>query len=31
MELLIRKDNEIKIHVLPRVVEILHEKYRVLK
>ena len=31
MELLIRKDYEIKIHVLPRVVEILHEKYRVLK
>lgn len=31
MELLIRKDNEIKIHVLPRVVEILHEKYKVLK
>jgi len=31
MELLIRKDNEIKIHVLPRVVEIIHEKYKVLK
>jgi len=29
--LLIRKDNEIKIHVLPRVVEIIHEKYKVLK
>jgi hypothetical protein len=31
MELLIRKENEIKIHVLPWVVEILHEKYKVLK
>ncbi|MFX0083437.1 MAG: V-type ATPase subunit [Candidatus Hodarchaeota archaeon] len=30
MELLIRKDNEIKIHVLPKVVDILHEKYKVL-
>lgn len=31
MELLIKKDNEIKIHVLPRVVKILHAKYKVLK
>jgi vacuolar-type H+-ATPase subunit C/Vma6 len=30
MELLIKKDNEIKIHVLPKVVDILHEKYKVL-
>ena len=30
MELLIKKNNEIKIHVLPKVVEILHEKYKVL-
>ena len=30
MELLIKKDNEIKIHVLPKVVNILHEKYKVL-
>jgi vacuolar-type H+-ATPase subunit C/Vma6 len=30
MELLIRKDNEIKMYVLPKVVDILHEKYKVL-
>jgi len=30
MELLIKKDKEIKIHVLPKVVDILHEKYKVL-
>lgn len=30
MEILIRKENEIKIHVLPKVVEIIHEKYKVL-
>lgn len=31
MELLIKKENEIKIHILPRIVKILHEKYKVLK
>jgi vacuolar-type H+-ATPase subunit C/Vma6 len=31
MEVLIKKENEIKINILPQVVKILHEKYRVLK
>ena len=31
MEVLIKKENEIKIYVLPQVVKILHEKYSVLK
>ncbi len=31
MEVLIKKENEIKIKILPQVVKILHEKYRVLK
>jgi len=31
MEVLIKKENEIKIDILPQVVKILHEKYRVLK
>ena len=31
MEVLIKKDKEIRLDVLPKVVKILHEKYRVLK
>jgi vacuolar-type H+-ATPase subunit C/Vma6 len=31
IEVLIKKDNEIRLYVLPRVVEIVHEKYKYLK